>query len=53
MHLELKKESIKIVPDTIQDQVFLEEVVLRSDNKDQEVLFIRRYEADTFYLESE
>lgn len=51
MHIELTKETIRIIPDTVQDEAFIEKNLLTVEGFDK-VKFERVDQADTFYLES-
>jgi hypothetical protein len=51
MHIEMKKTLLRIVPDSIEDQVFLEKI-LRAESEEDVVEFMRIDEADSFFLES-
>jgi hypothetical protein len=48
MHIELTLGTIKIFPDTVQDQVFIEKIL----NRKEIVIFERKLDADSFHLES-
>jgi hypothetical protein len=55
MHLELTKETIKIVPGTVQDEVFILAKLRLIPTGKHGICAIFNYvpQADTFYLESE